>query len=56
MLQPKDFKPEIDFIPWLTILGVFAVQMAVLIAISIAVANHSSFPTATLPAFEAIHR
>jgi hypothetical protein len=39
-------EPENDRIPWPAILVVFAIQMVLLIAVSIAVANHSSFVTA----------
>jgi hypothetical protein len=49
MPKPKDFNPENYHIYWPAILGVFAVQMAVLIAVSIAVASHSNFTTASSP-------
>jgi hypothetical protein len=49
MPKPEDFNPENCRIYWPAILGVFVVQMAVLIAISIAVANHSNFATASSP-------
>jgi hypothetical protein len=47
MLDPEQFNSENDRIWWPAILAVFAVQMIVLIALSIAVANHSSFATAS---------
>ena len=47
MPKPEDFNPENDHIHWPAILVVFAVQMVLLIAVSIAVANHSSFATAS---------
>jgi len=47
MLTPEDFTPEKCRIHWSTILVVFAVQLTLLIALSIAVANHSSFETAS---------
>ena len=47
MLNPQDFNSENDRIWWPAIFVVFAVQMIVLIALSIAVANHSSFATAS---------
>jgi hypothetical protein len=47
MLDPEDFNSENDRICWPAILAVFAVQMIVLITVSIAVANHSSFTTAS---------
>ena len=40
-------EPEKDRIYWPAILVVFAIQMVLLIAVSIAVANHSSFATAS---------
>lgn len=49
MLRPEDFSPENCRIHWPAILVVFAVQLIVLIALSIAVANHSSFATASSP-------
>jgi hypothetical protein len=55
MLKPEDLNPENCCIHWPAILGVFAVQMVILIAVSIAVANHSSFTTASAPGFEAKH-
>jgi hypothetical protein len=45
MFDPEQFNSENDRIWWPAILAVFAVQMIVLIALSIAVANHSSFAT-----------
>ena len=47
MLDPEQFNSENDRIWWPAILAVFAVQMIVLIALSIVVANHSSFATAS---------
>ena len=47
MLQPEDFHSEDYRICWPAILAVFAVQMIVLITLSIAVANHSSSATAS---------
>ena len=47
MLTPEDFSPEKLRIHWSAILVIFAVQLIVLIALSIAVANHSSFVTAS---------
>jgi hypothetical protein len=48
-------EPENDRIYWPAILMVFAIQMVLLIAVSIAVTNHSSFTTASSPDVEAIH-
>jgi hypothetical protein len=48
MPKPEDFDPEHNPIHWPAILAVFAVQMIVLIAGSIAVINHSS-ATASSP-------
>ena len=45
MFDPEQFNSENDRIWWPAILAVLAVQMIVLIALSIAVANHSSFAT-----------
>lgn len=45
MLDPEQFNAEDQRIWWPAILTVLAVQMVVLIALSIAVANHSSFAT-----------
>ena len=45
MLDPEQFNSENDRIWWPAIFAVLAVQMIVLIALSIAVANHSSFAT-----------
>jgi hypothetical protein len=45
MLDPEQFNSENDRISWPAIFAVLAVQMIVLIALSIAVANHSSFAT-----------
>jgi hypothetical protein len=47
MLDPQDFNSENYRICWPAIFAVFAVQMIVLISLSIAVANHSSFATAS---------
>ena len=47
MLEPEDFNSENYRICWPAVLAVFAVQMIVLITLSIAVANHSSFTTAS---------
>jgi len=47
MLDPEQFNSENDRVWWPAILAVFAVQMIVLIALSIVVANHSSFATAS---------
>jgi hypothetical protein len=45
MLDPQQFNSENDRIWWPAIFAVLAFQMIVLIALSIAVANHSSFAT-----------
>ena len=45
MLDPEQFNSENERIWWPAILAVLAVQMIVLIVLSIAVANHSSFAT-----------
>jgi hypothetical protein len=42
-------EPEKNRIHWPGILLVFAIQIAVLIAVSIAVGSHSSFVTASSP-------
>ena len=47
MLDPEQFNSENERIWWPAILTVLAVQMIVLIALSLAVANHSSFATAS---------
>jgi hypothetical protein len=47
MPKPEDFNPENNRICWPAIWAVFAVQMIVMITLSIAVANHSSFATAS---------
>jgi len=47
MFDPEQFNSENERIWWPAILTVLAVQMVVLIALSIAVANHSSFATAS---------
>jgi hypothetical protein len=47
MLTPEDFTPEKFRIHWSVILVIFAVQLTALVALSIAVANHSSFVTAS---------
>ena len=49
MPNPEDFNPENDRICWPAILVMFAVQMIVLITISITVASHSSSATASPP-------
>jgi hypothetical protein len=53
MPTPEDFNPENCRIYWPAILAVFAVQMTALIAISIAVANHSNSATASSPVVKA---
>jgi hypothetical protein len=53
MFDPEDFNSEKYRICWPAILVVFAVQMIVLITLSIAVANHSSFATASSTDVEA---
>ena len=53
MPTPEDFNPENSRICWPAILAVFAVQMIVLITLSIAVANHSDFATASSKAIRA---
>jgi hypothetical protein len=53
MFEPKDSDSEHCRICWPTILAVFAVQLIVLIAVSVAVANHSSFATASSTDVEA---
>ena len=45
MLDPEDFNSEDYRICWPAIFAVFAVQVVALIALFIAVANHSSFAT-----------
>jgi hypothetical protein len=52
MPRPEDFNPENNRICWPAILVMFAVQMIVLITISIAVANHSGLATASSPEIE----
>ena len=47
--MPEDFNPENFRIHWPAILAVFAIQMVLLIAVSIAVTNHTSFATASSP-------
>jgi 5-bromo-4-chloroindolyl phosphate hydrolysis protein len=47
MLDPEDFNSENYRICWPAILAVLAVQMILLITLSIAVANHSSFAIAS---------
>jgi len=49
MFDPEQFNSENERIWWPAILTVLAVQIVVLIALSIAVANHSSFATASSP-------
>ena len=46
MFDPQQFDSENDRIWWPAIFAVLAIQMIVLIALSLAVANHSSFATA----------
>jgi hypothetical protein len=46
MPNPEDYNPENYRIVWPAILAVFVVQMVLLIAVSIAVVNHSSIATA----------
>ena len=53
MFEPKDFDSANYGISWPAILAVFAVQMVVLIALAIAVANHSSFAAASSTEVEA---
>jgi hypothetical protein len=53
MPTPEDFNPENSRICWPAILAVFAVQVIVLITLSIAVTNHSDFSTASSQAFKA---
>jgi hypothetical protein len=53
MFEPKDFDSANYGISWPAILAVFAVQMVVLIALAIAVANHSSFTAASSTEVEA---
>jgi hypothetical protein len=52
-LVPSGVRVSARRIYWLAILVVFAVQMIVLIGLSIAVANHSSFATASSQTFKA---
>ena len=47
MFRPEDFRSETHRICWPAILAVFAVQMIVLITLSIAVTNHSGVATAS---------
>jgi hypothetical protein len=47
MPKPENFNPENNCICWPAIWAVFAFQMIVLITLSIAVVNHSSFATAS---------
>jgi len=47
MFVPEDFNSEKYRFCWPAILAVFAVQLIVLITLSIAVANHSSFVIAS---------
>jgi hypothetical protein len=55
MPTPEDFNSENSRICWPAILVVLAVQMIVLITLSIAVTNHSSFATASSTDVEAKH-
>jgi len=56
MLGPETFASENYRICWPAILAVFAVQMIVVIALSIAVADHSRFVTASSTGVKAPHR
>ena len=47
MFDPEQFNSENERIWWPAILTVLAVQMVVLIALSVAVANHSGLATAS---------
>jgi hypothetical protein len=47
MLEPEDSQSENYRICWPAIFAVFAVQMILLIVLSVAVVNHSSSATAT---------
>jgi len=47
MFDQQQFDSENDRIWWPAIFAVLAIQMIVLIALSLAVANHSSFATAS---------
>ena len=53
MFDPEDFNSENYRISWPAILAVFAVQVIVLITLSIAVANHSNITTASSTNLEA---
>jgi hypothetical protein len=53
MFGPQDFYSESHRICWPAILAVFAVQMIVLITLSVAVAHHSSFAIASATDVEA---
>ena len=53
MFNPEDFDSENYRICWPTILSIFVFQMIVLITLSIAVANHSSFANASSTNVEA---
>jgi hypothetical protein len=53
MPTPENFNSENSCIYWPTILVVFAVQMIVVITLSIAVANHSGLATASSQAVKA---
>jgi hypothetical protein len=50
MLTPEDFDSKKYRIYWPGILLIFALQITGLIALSVAVINHSSFETASLAA------
>ena len=47
MFDPEQFNAKDERVWWPAILAVLGVQMIVLIALSVAVANHSSFATAS---------
>jgi hypothetical protein len=52
MPTPEDFDPEPNRIYWPAILVVFAVQMILLITLSVAVVNHSSSTIASSKSVE----
>jgi hypothetical protein len=56
MLEPENVNLGKYRICWPAILAVFTVQMIVLITLSIAVANHSSFATASSTDVKAVDR
>jgi hypothetical protein len=47
MLEPADYNPENNRICWPAIFVVFAVQMIVLITLSVALVQHSTFTAAS---------